>query len=112
GLHAIDARHRAAGGAECDENGSALLRAYREWPCDRNAAHEGNELASPHSITSSAATRSVCGTVRPSALAVLRLITNSYFVGCSTGMSAGFVPRKTLSTRSAARRNSSTIFGP
>jgi hypothetical protein len=29
---------------------------------------------------------------KPSALAVLRLITNSNLVGCSTGMSAGFAP--------------------
>jgi hypothetical protein len=30
--------------------------------------------------------------VRPSAFAVLRLITRSNFVGCSTGRSAGFSP--------------------
>ena len=32
------------------------------------------------------------GIVRPSALAVLRLITSSNFVGCWTGKSAGFAP--------------------
>ena len=32
------------------------------------------------------------GTSRPSALAVIRLTTRSNLVGCSTGMSAGFVP--------------------
>src|SRR6266516_492220 len=37
-----------------------------------------------HSITSSARASSVGGTSRPSALAVLRLITSSNFVGCST----------------------------
>jgi hypothetical protein len=31
----------------------------------------------------------VCGIVRRSALAVFRLISNSNFVGCSTGRSAG-----------------------
>jgi hypothetical protein len=31
-------------------------------------------------------------------LAVSRLTTRSNFVGCSTGMSAGFIPRKILST--------------
>src|SRR5262245_43619918 len=36
----------------------------------------------PHSITSSAATRSASGTVRSSALAVLRLMTSRYIVGC------------------------------
>ena len=35
---------------------------------------------------------SVGGTVRPSALAVLRLITNSNLVDCMTGRSAGFSP--------------------
>ena len=36
-------------------------------------------------ITSSARPSNAGGIVRPSALAVLRLITNSNFVGCSTG---------------------------
>src|SRR4029450_5410917 len=39
-----------------------------------------------------------CGIVRPRLLAVLRLMTSSYFVGCSTGMSPGFVRRRILST--------------
>ena len=34
--------------------------------------------------------------MRPSALAVLRLITSSNVVGCSTGMSAGFFPAQDL----------------
>src|SRR5215813_8730085 len=45
-----------------------------------------------HSITLSAVASSVSGTVRPSAFAVLRLITNSNFVGCCTGKSAGLAP--------------------
>jgi hypothetical protein len=57
-----------------------------------------------HSITSSARLSSVSGTVRPSALAVLRLIASSIFVGCSTGRSAGFAPFKILSTYAAERR--------
>ena len=44
------------------------------------------------------ATSSEGGTVRPSALAVFMLITNSNFVGCSTGRSAGLVPLRILST--------------
>ena len=51
-----------------------------------------------YSITSSARASSVGGTVRPSALAVLRLMTSSIFVGCSTGSSAGLAPFKILST--------------
>src|SRR5215217_4445614 len=45
-----------------------------------------------HSITSSARASSVGGISRPSALAVLRLMTSSYLVGACTGRSAGFSP--------------------
>ena len=38
------------------------------------------------------------GTVRPSSLAVLRLITSSYLFGVCTGKSAGFSPLKMRST--------------
>src|SRR5262249_41851940 len=38
------------------------------------------------------------GIVRSSALAVVRLMTRSNLVGCSTGISPGFVPRRILST--------------
>jgi hypothetical protein len=58
---------------------------------------------SRHSITSSAIASSVGGMVRPSALAVVRLMTRSNLVGCSTGRSPGLAPRKILSTYSAAR---------
>jgi hypothetical protein len=51
-----------------------------------------------YSITSSAWESSVGGTLRPSALAVLRLIASSNLVGCSTGKSAGFAPFSILST--------------
>jgi hypothetical protein len=44
----------------------------------------------PHSIIWSARPSSVGGTSRPSALAVLRLITNSNLVDCVTRKSAGF----------------------
>src|SRR5262245_4114279 len=45
-----------------------------------------------YSITSSARASSEGGTVMPSALAVLRLITSSYLVGACTGRLAGFSP--------------------
>src|SRR5215831_597213 len=51
-----------------------------------------------HSITSSASCWSCKGTSRPSALAVLRLITNSYLVGSWIGRSAGLAPFKMRST--------------
>jgi hypothetical protein len=58
-----------------------LLRACRERP-RRRAAEQRDEVAAVHSMTSSAIASSLSGTARPSALAVLRLITNSNFVGC------------------------------
>jgi hypothetical protein len=51
-----------------------------------------------HRITSSARPSTDGGIVRPKTLAVLRLITSSNFVGCSTGMSPGFAPLRILST--------------
>ena len=50
-----------------------------------------------HSIISSARASSVGGTVRPSALAVLRLRTNSKRVTRSIGRSWGFSPRSSRS---------------
>src|SRR6266567_1128873 len=66
------------------------LRPRRERPRGHSAtANHCDELAPLHSITSSAVICMINGTVRPSALAVLRLITNSSLVGCSTGKSVG-----------------------
>src|SRR5262249_14188131 len=62
------------------------------------AAEQCDELAPLHSITSSARASSIGGTSRPSALAVLRLMTSSYFVGACTGRSAGFSPFRMRST--------------
>jgi hypothetical protein len=45
-----------------------------------------------YSITSSAAACNVSGTVRPSVFAVLRLMTRSNLVGCTTGKSPGLAP--------------------
>ena len=53
------------------------------------AAEQRDERAAVHSITSSARASSVIGKLRPSALAVLRLIANSTFTACWTGSSAG-----------------------
>src|SRR5215472_16835712 len=52
------------------------------------------EIPTPHSMTSSARARIDGGTVRPSALAVLKLTTSSNIVGCWTGRSAGFTPAR------------------
>jgi hypothetical protein len=61
-----------------------------------------------YSITSSARSRNASGMAKPSTLAVVRLMTRSNLVGCSTGMSAGLVPRNILSMYSAPRRNKSS----
>jgi hypothetical protein len=57
-----------------------------------NSGCEQSQQGSPYSITSSARASSVGGTVRPSALAVLRLIKSSMLVGNSTGRSPGLAP--------------------
>ena len=94
----VEHRERGRGLARLREHNaetvdpSALLRASVERPQGRRAAQEKHQFSTPHSITSSAPARSVCGTVRPSALAVLRLITSSNLVGCWTGRSAGLAP--------------------
>ena len=69
-----------------------LLRVRRERPGGNRAAEKRDEVASCHSITSSAVARSVGGTSRPSALAVCWLMTSSNRVGCNTGRSPGFSP--------------------
>ena len=51
-----------------------------------------------YSITSSAIESMSGDTSRPIARAVLRLMTNSYLVGSSTGRSPGLAPRKMRST--------------
>jgi hypothetical protein len=96
-------------------NGRNVSAEYLENSRLRDVRHRGldNKLSSPnHSITSSARASKLGGTVRPSAFAVLRLMTKSNLVGCSTGMSAGLVPRSTLSVKVAARRYKSGKFAP
>ena len=78
-----------------DHRHRLLLRAQpRAPPSSRRPA--GDELAAVHSMTSSARARIDGGTVRPSALAVLRLTTSSNVVGCWTGRSAGLAPLRIL----------------
>src|SRR5262249_25781597 len=63
-------------------------------------------------ITSSASKSRDGGIVIPSAWAVLRLMTSSKRVGCSTGTSAGLAPFRILSTYVAPRRHPSGRLGP
>jgi hypothetical protein len=55
-----------------------VLRAYCERPCGSRAADERDEVAPPHSITSSARASNGKGTMMPSAFAVLRFIISNF----------------------------------
>src|SRR5262249_52931523 len=85
--HSVSKRlvQRRVGGLHADIADPQHLRlrfcARRDRPRCRRAAEQRDELAAFHSVTSSARASTVAGTSRPSALAVLRLITNSYLVG-------------------------------
>jgi len=54
--------------------------------------------AADHWIRWSARPSTECGILSPSAFAVLRLIANSNFVGCSIGISAGLAPLRMRAT--------------
>src|SRR5262249_9172718 len=76
--------------AQIADNSDRLLCARSER--QRGRAKARDEIAPPHSITSSAVARS-CGWISmPSDLAVLRLITNSNLLDWITGRSDGFSP--------------------
>src|SRR5262249_14788069 len=85
-----------------------LLRARRERPRSCRAAEERDELASSHSITSSARASSVGGTSRPSAWAFCGLTTSAFWVGPCPGGWAVFWPLRMRSTYRGARRSPST----
>src|SRR2546427_13287828 len=73
-----------------------LLCPRHQRPRGRRAAEQRDERTPlhvcAHSITSSAIASSPGGNVRSIVLAVLRLITNSNLIGCTTGRSLGFSP--------------------
>jgi hypothetical protein len=70
----------------------------RAMACSRGGAEPCDHLAAIYSMTSSARASSVGGTSRPSAFAVFRFMTSSYFTGACTGSSAGFSPLRMRST--------------
>src|SRR5262249_54325510 len=80
---------------KADHRHRRLLRACRERPRGCCTAEQRDELPPSHSISSSASNWIELGTSMPSALAVCMLITNSNFVDCRTGRSAGFAPLRT-----------------
>ena len=58
-----------------------------------------------HRKISSARDASDCGMTSPCTFALARFRARANLIGCSTGVSAGLLPRKIRSTNSAARRN-------
>src|SRR5215469_2372790 len=66
------------------------LGARGKRPRGYRTSNSLDELAPPHSIASSAVASSSGGMLRPNALAVLRLMTNSNLADSTTGRSAGF----------------------
>src|SRR5262249_2148277 len=82
---------------KADYRHGRLLRARRERPRRRNT-EQRDEVATLHSITSSARSNIDVGILTPLALAVWRFPTSLNVVGVSTGKSAGLAPRRILST--------------
>src|SRR5262249_54323278 len=94
----VSGQVRRCAAEEPDHWHRALLRCARRERPYRRAAEQRDELATLHSMTSSARASSVVGTSMPIALAVLRLITSSYLVGACTGRWGGFSPLRIRST--------------
>jgi len=96
-----------------DHRRRSLLRARRQRPRRSRAAKQRDELATAaHSITSSAMASSPGAKLRPNALAVLRLITNSNLIDWMTGRSAGFSPLTIRPVYTPAWRYASLRFVP
>src|SRR5262245_11209555 len=74
--------------------------------------HAPQQIRRAYSITLSARVMIEGGMEIPSALAVEKLMTSSYFVNISTGRSAGFVPLRIWSTKYATRRHLSLVLTP
>src|SRR5262249_24787098 len=90
-----------------------LLRLAAERPSEDAPTHHRDERSPVHYwMISSARVSTDCGIVSPRALAVLRLMTKSNLVDCSTGSSDGLAPRRIWSIRYAARRYMSARSGP
>src|SRR5262249_23296264 len=92
------------------QNRTLVERVAMSALCQKQTFYTAAKI--PYSISWSASDINDAGIVSPSAFAVVKLMMNSNLVGCSTGISPGFAPRKILSTMPAARRYRSGKFGP
>ena len=91
----VDASRFSCGGQDRHRR---LLCPRCQRPPRRCAAEQRDELATFHSITSSARASRLGGIVSPSALAVFRLMNRSNLLGWTTGKSAGTAPLRTRPT--------------
>jgi hypothetical protein len=98
-------------GSKASPNVRYAFNGDRICASQRTDAMCQQQTSSGYSMTSSAPASSEAGTVSPSVLAVLRLITNANLVGNSTGILAGRPPLRILSTSAAARLYISMGFG-
>jgi hypothetical protein len=86
----------------------------RKVRCDAGGSAFPYRRLMPHSLFKHevCALQNVSGIVSPMAFAVLRLIANSNFVGCSMGRSLGFLPCKIFCTNLALCRNAAGPSAP
>jgi hypothetical protein len=96
--HRTAQEHRAGHAAHQenrDHHGPVKLQTHAGYS---SQGYQARPAERGHSMSRSACASSDAGTVSSSAFAVLRLITSSNLVGCSTGRSAGRAPRRIRAT--------------
>src|SRR5262249_61298726 len=90
-------------GPDTEQYQSALVLG-KALPAERCPLWAKSGHCHSYSITSSAVASTFGGMVRPSALAVFRLMINSYLVDCTTGRSPGFSPLRMRPTETPTWR--------
>ncbi len=97
-LHSAEADVRPQGGSPGLTLSVDFRRGFGATQRVKSAAIPTAKCSISYSNTSSASTSRLCGSVRPSTLAVFRLIAYSNKVGCSIASSPGFAPRRIRAT--------------